>query len=112
MCICLYTHSQAKCQENDNQQGRGQIRGCLLPRAATASSEAAGKHGDNQSRDGGEQPGCILAPLIGLPALPGGCCCRTAVKGFLKLQKELPACFAVLSTQSEGVSLAHKFLRV
>lgn len=53
----------------------------------------------------GEQPGCILAPLVGLPALPGGCCCRTTVKGFLKPQKELPACFAVLSTQSEGVSL-------
>lgn len=109
VCRCLYTHSQPKCQENDNQQGRGAIRGCLLPRSLTASSEAAGKHGDNQSSDGGVSSlGAFLALLVGLPALPGGCCCRTAVKGCLQPHKEPPACAptAVLSTQSVGVPLA------
>lgn len=109
VCICLYTHSQPKCQENDNQQGRGAIRGCLLPRASTAGNKAAGKQRDNQSSDGGvssldafwhhqlASQLCLVSAAVGLLS-----------RVFCSHINELPVCasIAVLSTLTAGVPLA------
>lgn len=108
VCVCLHTHSQPKCQENDNQQGTGAIRGCLLPRASAACSKAAGKHGDSQSSDDGVSS---LGEFWNRQQGPQLCLMAAGVELLswtLCNHKELPACalIAVLTTQSIGVPLA------
>lgn len=104
VCICLYTHSQPKCQENDIQQGREPSGAVFCQELRLPAARQQVNMGTTRAVIGG------MSSLGAFwhPALPGGCCCRTAVKDFLQPHKELPACTptAVLGTLSEGVPLA------